>query len=242
MKVLILALLPAVALGQLAGGITDTTVSPTYEPVVFAVKAVNEHLAKTSGDHTHDLGLLEVVHARTQVVAGQKLYLTLHLTGDYYCDVNVWYRSWLTGADRLIITDGPTCTQHKASARALGGMMGGVSDPKPLPGSGDAEHASVLKALDFAACAMNDRINSMFFSTLGDTSGITYTEQVTSGMTYRFQNVPMLPTSCRNQGCANVDLTSCNVNVHNGQSMTCSFTVQYQAWMPTQFSLSDVSC
>ena len=88
--------------------------------------------------------------------------------------MTVWYRSWLKGEERLQVTDGPTCTQHQPSARALGGMPGGVSDPKPL---GSAEDV-VLQALNFAVCAANDRSNDMFFAILGDTSGVTYTEQV----------------------------------------------------------------
>ena len=67
MKVLIVALLPAVALGQLlAGGVSDTTVSPTYEPVLFAVDKIKEHLAATDGGQSQ-FGLLDIVKARTQV-------------------------------------------------------------------------------------------------------------------------------------------------------------------------------
>lgn len=235
MKILILAVLPAVALCQLAGGISDTTVSATYEPVVFAVKAINAHLAETSGSN-HELSLLDIVHARTQVVAGEKLYLTLHLTGDYYCDVNVWYRAWLTGDERLQITDGPTCTQHKASAR-VGGRVGGISQPQPLSQAGD----EVANALQFAACALNDRINAAFALTTGDISAVTYTQQVTAGMTYRFYNVPMVSTSCQNQGCAALDLSACHAN-HAGQGMTCNFEVQYQAWMPQKYTLNNLNC
>ena len=92
---------------------------------------------------------------------------------DYYCDVTVWYRGWLQGSERLQVTDGPTCTKHQASARALGGRVGGVSQPKPL-GTDDI----VLNALNFAVCADNDRSNNLFATVLGDTSGVTYTEQV----------------------------------------------------------------
>eukprot|EP00745_Piridium_sociabile_P041026 TRINITY_DN80172_c0_g1_i1.p1 TRINITY_DN80172_c0_g1~~TRINITY_DN80172_c0_g1_i1.p1 ORF type:complete len:244 (-),score=51.09 TRINITY_DN80172_c0_g1_i1:293-1024(-) len=242
MQFFLLALLPAVALGQLAGGVTDTTVAGDYEPVQFAVKAINQHLTTSTGGLTHDLSLVEVVHAKTQVVAGQKLYLTLHLTGDYFCDVNVWYRSWLQGQERLIITDGPTCTQRHGHASArVGGRTGGVSQAKPLPNSGDHANAHVLDAMNFAACHMNDRINFMFSSVVGDSSGVTYTQQLTAGMTYRFSNVPMVSTHCRNQGCDGLDLTACPANVH-GQTLTCQFAVQYQAWMPTKFTLIDVTC
>ena len=68
MKGLVVALLPAVALGQLlAGGIVDTTVGPKYEPVVFAVSKINEQLAATNAGQT-PVDLLEVVKARTQVI------------------------------------------------------------------------------------------------------------------------------------------------------------------------------
>lgn len=239
MKVLVLALLPAIALGQLAGGITDTTVSEDYEPVQFAIKAVNTAMASSlTGGHT--LNLVEIVHARTQVVAGEKLYLTLHMTDDYYCEVNVWYRSWLHNDDRMIITDGPTCTKHQVQPRA-GPIAGGVSDPMALPDEGDTSQSSVWEALKFAACHMNDRINYMYASVLGQTSGITYTQQVTSGMTYRFMNVPMVATHCQNQGCEGLDTDRCHANAH-GQTLTCSFTVQYQAWMNPKDHLTDVHC
>lgn len=240
MKAVILALLPAVALCQigLSGGITDTTVSATYEPVEFAVKAINQQFSKSSGGTAPQLNLVEVVHARTQVVAGEKLYLTLHLTGDYYCDVNVWYRAWLQGDERLIITDGPTCSQHQPAKRA---RVGGIGDPKPLPDSGDAEGAAIVKALEFAACSLNDRMNSIFSSVLGDTSAVTYTSQVTAGLTLRFKNVPMVSTNCRNQGCAGLDLQACPADVH-GLKQTCSFTVQYQSWMTPKYTLLDFAC
>ncbi|XP_076442593.1 uncharacterized protein LOC143281303 isoform X3 [Babylonia areolata] len=235
MKAVILVLLPAVAVCLLrTGGITDTTVSPSYEPVLFAVRAINEQY----GFSSEQLHLLEIVRARTQVVAGEKLYLTLHLTGDYYCDVNVWYRAWLQGDERLIITDGPTCSQHQPAKRA---RVGGIGDPKPLPDSGDAEGAAIVKALEFAACSLNDRMNSIFSSVLGDTSAVTYTSQVTAGLTLRFKNVPMVSTNCRNQGCAGLDLQACPADAH-GLKQTCSFTVQYQAWMTPKYTLLDFAC
>ena len=88
--------------------------------------------------------------------------------------MTVWYRDWLQAPERLQVTDGPTCTKHQASARALGGRAGGVSQPKPLGTDNDM----VLNALNFAVCADNDRSNNIFATVLGDTSGVTYTEQV----------------------------------------------------------------
>lgn len=232
MKVLVLLLLPAVAFGQfLAGGITDTTVSATDEPVMFAVKASKEHVAQMLGSSYHELSLVNIEHARTQVVAGQKLYLDLHFTHNYYCNVTVWFRSWLTGDDRLILTDGPACTQMKASTRT-----GGISQPKVLPQSG-----VLVDALNFAACHLNDRINAMNSHRLGDTSAVTYTEQVTAGLTYRFYNVPMVSTGCQNNGCAGLDLANCPASI-GGHGMTCNFSVQYQAWMQQKFSLIDLQC
>ncbi|KAL8568262.1 hypothetical protein ACOMHN_040835 [Nucella lapillus] len=236
MKVLIFALLPAVALCQLggmAGGISETTISATAEPVLFAVKAVNNFMGKNS---EHQLSLVNVVHASTQVVAGQKLFLTLQLTEGYSCDVTVWYRQWLHGADRLVVTDGPTCRKHVVQART-----GGIGHPQHLPqGSNDATQA-VQGALKFAACAMNDRENSFYASTLGDVSGVTFTHQVTSGITYRFYNVPIVTSDCQNKGCADTTLDSCNVQT-SGLKRTCSFTVQDQAWMPVRYTLIDLHC
>ena len=68
MKLLLVALLPALALGQLVtGGISDTTVSPTDETVVFAIKAINDHLAASGDGPAHTLGLVDIVRSRTQV-------------------------------------------------------------------------------------------------------------------------------------------------------------------------------
>lgn len=235
MKFLVLALFPALALGQMAvGGISDTSVSATYEPVVFAVQAINNQFAASNGGQSPNLALLEVVKAKTQVVAGQKLFLTLHLTGDYYCDVTVWYRAWLKGDERMQVTDGPTCHQI---ARAMGGL-GGQSQPKALDSTTEQ---IVNDALNFAVCASHDRSNAMFASVLGDTSGVTYTQQVTTGMTYTFQNVPLLETHCRNVGCAALDLTNCQANAH-GMKSTCSFTVQSEPWMTPAFSLGNMAC
>jgi len=235
MKFLVLALFPALALGQLPGGTSDTTVSATYEPVVFAVQAINNQFAASNGGQSPNLALLEVVKAKTQVVQGQNLFLTLHLTGDYYCDVTVWYRSWLKGDDRIQVTDGPKCHKGQQAARAL---AGGVGQPKPLDSTTEQ---IVNDALNFAVCASHDRSNAMFASVLGDTSGVTYTQQVTAGMTYRFQNVPLLETHCRNVGCAALDLTSCKANAH-GMKSTCSFTVQSQPWMKPALTLSEMNC
>lgn len=67
MELLVVALLPAVVLGQMPGGISDTKVPPTYEPVVFAVSKINEQFAATNCGQSQ-LSLLEIVRARTQVI------------------------------------------------------------------------------------------------------------------------------------------------------------------------------
>jgi len=246
MKLLILSLLPAVALCQLAGGISQATVDPLSEPVVFAISEINQNLALTGG---HLLSLVEITSAKTQVVQGQNLFLTLHMTNDYYCDVTIWYRSWLDQeADRLQMLDGPTCRQHHAAPRALGGIgggiPGGVSGRQPLP-TGDmlsAEENSVVDALNFAMCASNARQNSMYAGKLGDTSGVTFTQQVTSGLTYHFYDVPVVESTCRNTGCDNVDLASCPVTA-DGMSMMChSVVVQFQAWMTPQYTITTMNC
>jgi len=243
MKFLVLALLPALALGQLLGGITggisDTTVDPNSEPVQFAVKAANTYLTGLDSSN-HMYNLVQIVSARTQVVAGENLFLTLHMSGDYYCDVTVWYRSWLQGDERLQVTNGPTCAKHMAARQMQ--LAGGVSNAMPVPQTAtNDEDQMLLKALSFAVCAYNDQSNNMFASMLGDTSAATYTQQVTSGMTYRFYKVPVQTTHCRNQGCQNTDLTTCNFDVH-ATAQTCSFTVQSQPWMNPPMTLTNISC
>ncbi|MCI3732286.1 cystatin domain-containing protein, partial [Escherichia coli] len=240
MKFLLIAcLLPCVVLSQIPGGITDTNVLPTDEPVVFAVQAVNDYFA-TNGD-TDQRTLVEVVHARSQVVAGEKLYLTLHLTGaptDDYCDVTVWFRAWIQDpAERLIVTDGPTCSKT-APARRRRQVVGGESERHTY----STAPQEVVDALNFAVCALNDRSNAMFLSTLGDTSSVEYTTQVTSGVTYRFYNVPLAETSCRKESrCVLTDLNACNVRV-GGMTQTCQFVVQWQAWMTPAYTLTSFSC
>ncbi|XP_076442589.1 uncharacterized protein LOC143281302 [Babylonia areolata] len=257
---LVLALLPAMAVGSLLmmpGETTDSTVSATYEPVVFAVKAINQQFARSNG-WSEELSLVKIVRARKQVVAGELLSLTLQLTGANLCELTVWHRPWLQDPRRSIITAGPTCERKKlltssgqgagssrGAARRLlpGGAIGGVSDPQPLPGKWQAGHAAVRGALSFAACAINDRSNSLFATAMAHTQGVTYTKQLTSGMTYRFYNVPMVTTDCRYEGCAKLDLSACSDRVRSGQqTKKCNFEVQYQAWMAPQFTLIDTTC
>lgn len=241
MKLFLVAFLPAVAFGQfIAGGISETTVQATDEPVVFAVKAINDKFAANNG-HPSNLALREIVKARTQVVNGQNLYLTLHMDGDFYCDVTVWYRAYLQTSDRLQVTDGPTCTKHQSATRVLGSpMAGGVSQQMPVDGSDVPKE--VLGALDFATCSFNDRSNNMFAMKMAGTAGVTYTQQVTAGMTYTFYNVPMVSTHCHNEGCSNLDLTQCNANVHEQQTTVCTFTVQSAPWLNPPISLSHMEC
>ena len=67
MMLVVVALLPSLALGQMVtGGVVDATVSPMDEPVEFAVDKINEHLVATSGGQSQ-LILLDIVKARTQV-------------------------------------------------------------------------------------------------------------------------------------------------------------------------------
>jgi len=239
MKSLLLALLPALAVAQLGmpGGITETQVGVTDEPVRFAVGAINSMMAQNNGGNAPLLQLVEVVKARTQVVSGQKLYLTLHLTGDYYCDVTVWYQAWNATGNRCKVTDGPTCTRKPATR--VGGLAGGVSAGRPIAQDTAPE---VMDALNFAACAYNDRSNSMMASMVTDTSSVTYTQQVVAGMKYQFRNVPMGETMCRKQGTCSADLLSnCQANV-KGMSQTCSFTVVWAAWQTPKYTLTDFTC
>lgn len=84
----------------------------------------------------------------------------------------MWFRAWLNNTDRLIITSGPTCSKTRSRRE----LLGGISNPNYLKNSLDKE---VFDALNFAVCAINDASNDLFFSKLGDTSGVTYTQQVT---------------------------------------------------------------
>nr|KAG5712863.1 hypothetical protein BaRGS_007460 [Batillaria attramentaria] len=154
---------------------------------------------------------------------------------NYICNVTVWYRAWLDNDEKLQVTDGPTCAKVMVKRQ-----LGGVSQPSSL----DHAPKEVIDALDFAACALNDRSNAMFLSVVGDKSGITYTHQVTSGMTFVFSNVPMVETQCRKSGaCADTqNLDACAVKDHGGMSQTCEVTVQWQAWMTPAYTLSKTSC
>ena len=67
MMLVVVALWPSLALGQMVtGGVVDATVSPTDEPMLFAVDKSKEHLAATDGGQSQ-FGLLDIVKARTQV-------------------------------------------------------------------------------------------------------------------------------------------------------------------------------
>ncbi|PVD26240.1 hypothetical protein C0Q70_13910 [Pomacea canaliculata] len=236
---LLLSLLPALASARfgVAGGRVDVTPDFDYAPVAFAVQAINDKFLR-DGD-TAPRQLAEIVSAQSQVVAGQKLYLTLRLTGaelDDYCKVDVWFRAWLNNTDRLIITSGPTCSKTRSRRE----LLGGISNPNYLKNSLDKE---VFDALNFAVCAINDASNDLFFSKLGDTSGVTYTQQVTSGMTYRFYKVPLLTSSCRKQAnsCQETDLSTCEVS-DNARTTVCTLTVQSQPWLTPAYTLSENNC
>jgi len=246
MKTLLLCLLPALALAQLGvpGGITPLEgLAMDAEPVVFAVQAVNNQLAQSNGGNAPLLKLQEIVKARTQVVSGQKLYLTLHLTGDYYCQVNVWYQSWNATGNRCKVVDGgPKCSNKSPAKRSVrvGGIAGGVTGGLSIDGNTDQ---SVVDALNFAACAMNDRSNAMMQSMVTDTSAVRYTRQVVRGMKYVFSNVPMAETLCRKSGACDSNLLSnCQVKVQNPMKQTCSFTVIWTAWETPAFQMTDFTC
>jgi hypothetical protein len=67
MKFLTVALLPALALGQLlGGGVTDTNVDPNSEEVQFAIKAATTYLLGLDSTH-NNYNLVSIVSARTQV-------------------------------------------------------------------------------------------------------------------------------------------------------------------------------
>jgi len=244
MRTVLLLALPALCLAQLGGmpgGISDTQgLSMTAEPVRYAVGKINEMMTQSNGGTPANLQLQEIVKARTQVVSGQKLYLTLHLTGDYYCDVNVWYQAWNKSGERCTITKGPDCHRKPQAAPRVGGVItGGVSGAMTI----DKDTAQdILDSLKFGACAYNDQSNAMFSSSLGDVSGVTYTKQVVAGMRYTFHNVPMTETTCQKNGACDQDLlTNCAANVH-GMRQTCTFSVVFAAWQTPKMSLADMSC
>lgn len=251
-------LLPAVASGRfVAGGINNTVVSPTHEAVVFAVQAINEQFASNNGGSSSSPGLdlVKILQARTQVVSGQLLYLRLQLTGDYVCDVTVWYRIWLQDSRRLQISSGPSCTRKPGNGNGNSGgasgvgrgqeedgsLLGGISELQPLPQPGANGYDDVWQALEFAACAANDRNNQQFAVTLAHTFGVNFSQQVTAGLTYRFKNVPLVSTHCENQGCGNLDLARCPANTQS-QITKCNMQVQFQAWMSPQYQLTDLEC
>jgi len=240
MKYLLLALLPAVALCQMSGGWSTTTVNKNDEEVAFAITAATAKVAEMDAHLTADQLNPEVVFAQTQVVQGENLKLTLHMGGNYYCNVTVWYRSWMHGDQKIQVTNGPVCMKMAHQRRA---MVGGVSAKHPLPlGGSDSNGNDVMAALKFASCSFNSRSNNMYASQLGELSAVTYTSQLTAGMTYRFYGVPMQTTECRTGAECGV-VGACNVQTGDAaKTTTCDFTVQSQAWMTPSMTLSDMNC
>ncbi|KAL8568261.1 hypothetical protein ACOMHN_040834 [Nucella lapillus] len=247
---------------QRVGGIVDTRVSPGHEAVVFAVQAINDQFS--SGSASPPLQLVEVVRARSQVVSGQLLYLTLLVRGnqDFFCDVIVWSRPWLANPDRLRIREAPSCRRSQiadnnsgqnqagiygqpgyAARQPIGsGLPGGISDARPVPGQSQYDPEGIRDALAFAACAANDRVNTAFAITVAhEIIGATFTKQVTSGLTYRFYSVPMSATTCRNVGCARLNLSSC-LPAPGAQLRRCNFQVQLPASRRPQYQLINVDC
>jgi len=246
MKFLLLALLPAVAFCQLGGGMaggwSDTTVNKNDEEVAFAINAATAKVAEMDAHLTAEQLSPEIFYAQTQVVQGENLRLTIHMAGNYICNVTVWYRSWMHGDQKIQVTDGPLCTKMHGNRRAMvGAMVGGVSGAKALPDGGiDSTGNDVMAALKFASCAFNSRSNNMFASQLGDLSGISYTSQLTAGMTYRFHNVPMQTTECRT-GSECGEVAACNA-LASAMTTTCDFSVQVQPWMTPSMTLNDMNC
>lgn len=235
---LLLCLLPVVAEAMLAGGIANSTVDPNSEPVSYAVSMINNYF-RANGDPAVRR-LAEIVNARSQVVNGEKLYLTLRLTGDPkgddFCKVEVWYRSWIKDASGLVLTKIPECS--KSPIRRP--LLGRPSTRKVL---GTSPAKEVADALNFAVCAVNTASNDMFLSVLGDSSGVTYTQQMTAGTTYRFYSVPLLTSSCTKTAtsCPQTDLSACAVS-DNARTTTCDLVVQSQPWQDPVYSLTEMKC
>nr|KAG5687793.1 hypothetical protein BaRGS_017271 [Batillaria attramentaria] len=182
--------------GFIAGGVSDTEVEEDYEPVQFAVQAINDMFTR-QGD-TQPRQLVEIVRARTQVVAGEKLYLTLHMTGgeeDEYCDIEVVYARWYEVDDprgeRLQVVAGPDCGPVEGPE---------PTQPMPMPGGEypiDEVKDEVLVALMFAVREYNRRSNSNSIFKLGvSPNSLEVTGQTVAGYMYRFKNVPLQETEC----------------------------------------------
>lgn len=111
--------------------------------------------------------------------------LNIFVQGDDFCKVEVWYRSWIKDASGLVLTKIPECS--KSPIRRP--LLGRPSTRKVL---GTSPAKEVADALNFAVCAVNTASNDMFLSVLGDSSGVTYTQQVT----FVFQHAVQTAANC----------------------------------------------
>ncbi|XP_025106016.1 cystatin-like [Pomacea canaliculata] len=112
------AVILAVVSGQLAGGISNVNLSMDAEPVTFAVDAINlkfSALAASTNDTYTPRQLVAIINAQQQVVSGMNYILTLLVAAgpqEYVCNATVWSRVWLSGPERLSITNGPECSRQ----------------------------------------------------------------------------------------------------------------------------------
>lgn len=221
----------------LSGGVSETQVAEDYEPVVFAVQAINDDFA-TQGD-TQPRELVEIVRAKTQVVAGQKLYLTLHVTGgavDEYCDIEVVFVSWYEVNDprgkRLEVVDGPDCTTQSPMQKYMPGGEYPV----------DEIDEEILTALYFAVDSYNGRSNSArIFKPSVSAEEIEITKQTVAGYIYRFKNMPLTETECVKMQGSTIDLEQCDEK-DNGRDVTCNIAVLRVLWETPQYSIHNMIC
>lgn len=219
------------------GGVMETELEEDYEPVVYAVQQINAMFAARGDSRQRELE--EIVEAQTQVVAGQKLYLTLHVSGGdehEYCYIEVVFAAWFEPNDphgeRLRVVRGPECSTSPPTEA-----------PMIMPGGEYPIHDlsdDVLAALSFAEEEYNRQSDhANVFHLAADPSDLTITGQTILGYRYRFYDVPLHETECvKRRGTTQ---SSCQEK-EDGMEDTCTLTVWDQPWENPRFSLEAMDC
>jgi hypothetical protein len=222
---LIAVALPFACQASLVGGMTDITLDSDDVNVVFGLSAINGFYAN-NGDNAART-LVKVVKAQSQVVAGILYKVTLEVQssqGTEDCDLKIWERSWLTGAEARQVTEGPTC--KPAATKRAGGYSAASLD-----------NEDVKNALSFAVDSINSQLNSIYLRKAGNVGEVT--KQVVAGMHYKFTDVAMDLTTCT-KGSSSL-LENCAVSANNN-AMTCSFDIYWQSWMTPAYTMQNLSC